>query len=323
MTKSLFDISKHFTVTYLAEGVYGAIHTEGGAAICNAGLIDLGGLLVVFDTFLTPQAARDLKQFALDTLGKVPEIVINSHYHNDHVWGNQEFDSAEIISSIRTRELFDTEGNLEFAWYQAHAVEKLEFYRGRLQQVETDNDKISLLGLVGYYEGLVKALPHLSICKPGLTFERRLALHGEIRSAELIAFEGAHTDSDVVLFLPADGILFMSDLLFIRSHPYLSEGDPHKILAVLEELLAFDVNTYVPGHGPIGTREDVTKLVDYVKFCIDTAEEFAQAGSSLEELLKMTIPEKFRDWRMPQMFPGNLESIYQKKRDHLGISVKE
>jgi glyoxylase-like metal-dependent hydrolase (beta-lactamase superfamily II) len=115
----------------------------------------------------------------------------------------------------------------------------------------------------------------------------------------------------------------MSDLLFIRSHPYLCEGDPHKLLAVLEELLALDVNTYVPGHGPIGTREDVLKMVDYVKFCIDTAEDYAHTGSSLEDLLKMAIPEKFRDWHMLQMFPGNLESIYQKKRDPLGLSVKE
>jgi len=51
MTDNTLLGSKHFTLHQLAEGVYAAIATDGGAACCNAGLIDLGGQVVVFDTF--------------------------------------------------------------------------------------------------------------------------------------------------------------------------------------------------------------------------------------------------------------------------------
>ena len=127
--------SRHFTVHPLAEGVYAAIHTEGGAAICNAGVVDLGGQLLVFDTFLTPQAAQDLRTFAMAEFGVPPQLVVNSHYHNDHTWGNQAFErEAQFIASIRTRQLMETEGKEELRWYAANAPKKLEELREKNMQ---------------------------------------------------------------------------------------------------------------------------------------------------------------------------------------------
>jgi glyoxylase-like metal-dependent hydrolase (beta-lactamase superfamily II) len=87
---------QHFKLHPLAEGVYAAIAENGGQAISNAGLVDLGGQVIVFDTFLTPQAAVELRRFAIDRFGQVSHIIINSHYHNDHIWGNQVFASRWI-----------------------------------------------------------------------------------------------------------------------------------------------------------------------------------------------------------------------------------
>jgi hypothetical protein len=41
--------------------VFAAIHLAGGAAICNAGIIDLGDRTLVFDSFMSPLAAEDLR----------------------------------------------------------------------------------------------------------------------------------------------------------------------------------------------------------------------------------------------------------------------
>ena len=56
--------SKHFHVNLLCEGIYAVIHREGGWAMSNSGIIDLGDRTVIFDTFLTPQAATDLRLIA-------------------------------------------------------------------------------------------------------------------------------------------------------------------------------------------------------------------------------------------------------------------
>ena len=51
--------SKHFKIEKLSSGVYAAIHSFGGYAICNSGIVDLGDKVLVFDTFLTVEAAKD------------------------------------------------------------------------------------------------------------------------------------------------------------------------------------------------------------------------------------------------------------------------
>lgn len=109
MNKSNHLRSKHFRLQQLTKSTYAAIAEDGGSAICNAGIIDLGGQIVVFDTFLTPQAAMDLQLMTEELFGRKPQIVVNSHYHNDHIWGNQVFiPGSQIISSVRTRELITT-----------------------------------------------------------------------------------------------------------------------------------------------------------------------------------------------------------------------
>lgn len=98
--------SKHFRLQQLAAGVYAAIHIDGGAAIGNAGIVDLGDRTLIFDTFFTPQAGDDLRSAAEALTGRPIDAVINSHYHNDHIWGNQAFSSdTDIISTVETHRL--------------------------------------------------------------------------------------------------------------------------------------------------------------------------------------------------------------------------
>jgi cyclase len=52
--------SKHFQVERLADGVYAAVASEQGYAICNAGIVDIGDKTIIFDTFISPEAAKDL-----------------------------------------------------------------------------------------------------------------------------------------------------------------------------------------------------------------------------------------------------------------------
>ena len=97
--------SKHFKIEKLSDGVYAAIHSFGGYAICNAGIIDLGEKVLVFDTFLTVEAARDLRKAAESITGKEVTYVVNSHAHNDHIRGNQVFyPNSVIISTIKLRD---------------------------------------------------------------------------------------------------------------------------------------------------------------------------------------------------------------------------
>jgi len=316
MRKTSVTESKPFILHSLAEGVFAAIAEDGGSAISNAGLIDLGGQVLVFDTFLTPQAALDLRRAATDMLGRIPNIVINSHYHNDHIWGNQVFvPEAQIVSSARTRDLIATAGVEEFQWYSANSAERLETIRAQYQNTNDEHQQKQLSMWIGYYEGLVEALPQLTVCMPGITFDKHLEIYGNKLTAELITFEGGHTASDTVLHLPQEGVIFMSDLLFVGCHPYLADGDPFQHLNALKELSRLNATCFVPGHGPVGTSDDVKLMVAYIEQCLETAQTIVEEGHAYEEWIKeLKIADHFQTWQLPQFYQTNIRFLCERLR---------
>jgi len=102
-------VSSHFRLEQVAGRTWAAIAAEGGGAVANAGVVDLGGRSLVFDTFLTPRAASDLRAAAEELAGPVAWVV-NSHAHSDHWGGNQAFAGVPIAASQRTPELIEETG---------------------------------------------------------------------------------------------------------------------------------------------------------------------------------------------------------------------
>ncbi|MDR4889795.1 MBL fold metallo-hydrolase [Fredinandcohnia sp. QZ13] len=90
---------KHFTLEKVSQLVYAAIAKEGGGSVANAGFVDLGNQIIIFDTFNTQQASEHLKTFAEKITNQLGTTVINSHWHGDHIRGNQIFKESKIISS--------------------------------------------------------------------------------------------------------------------------------------------------------------------------------------------------------------------------------
>lgn len=310
MSKFIDSESKHFKLQMLAEGIYTALAADGGAAICNAGLVDLGGQVLVFDTFLTPQAAKDLRKAAVKVFGRAPQIVINSHYHNDHTWGNQVFaGEAQIFSSTLTRDLISTSGMEEYEWHTAHAQQRFEALQTAEPDVGEGKQAENLLWL-GYYAGLVEALPHLILCKADVTFNRALEIHGTRYTAKLITYEGAHTGSDSILHIPEAGIIYMSDLLFVGCHPYLGDGDPDILLNVLKEVCELNATCLVPGHGSVGTIHDVKLLIEYIDYCFEVAKTQVKTGRMSEaEIKAVKLDDRFRNWIIPQFFQSNIQFL--------------
>jgi cyclase len=302
--------SKHFEALELAPGVYAAIASEDGAGIANAGVVDLGGRTLVVDTFLTPQAGRDLRRLAEEVTGRAPELVVNTHFHNDHVWGNQAFlPEAQIISSERTLALMQTWGVEELDHFRASSAGRLRELREQFEGETDARKRADITTWIAYYEGLVEALPTLRVVLPTVTFEQRLRLHGERQTAELIAFERAHTGGDTVVYLPEAGVAYLADLLFTGCHPYLADGDPLALRAVLEELQELDARIFVPGHGQPGERADLQRMIDYIDMCQRTAQGLSNEG----EIQGLAAPSEYEDWRYPQFFGRNVRYFMGKR----------
>src|SRR5512133_2154769 len=123
---SILSPSPHFQLHQLADGVYAALALDSGAAISNAGIVDLGDRTLVYDTFLTPKAATDLRLAAETLTGRIISYAINSHWHNEHIGGNPVFaPETEILCTRATRRLMETEGIAELQEDAENALSKL------------------------------------------------------------------------------------------------------------------------------------------------------------------------------------------------------
>ncbi|HET6445647.1 MAG TPA: MBL fold metallo-hydrolase [candidate division Zixibacteria bacterium] len=305
--------SRHFTVERLAEGVYAAIHRPGGWAIGNAGIIDLGEFTLVYDTFMTFKAAEDLLEAANQLTGSPVKIVVSSHYHNDHIWGNQVFGpQAFIISSTGTQFLIKTRGQEEYDWYLENSASELNTIQAQYDAESDEQKKQYIANWMSYYEGLVETMPDLVVRLPDVTFEEQLAIYGTARSVELRTFADGHTPSDTALFLASDGILFMSDLLFVNMHPFLADGDPDNLMRTLDQVAAYDASIFVPGHGLPGTKDDINLQLDYIAQCKHTVSTMLANGQEEEAIGEQIIPEPFVDWEFANFYAANLRYYYRK-----------
>lgn len=306
--------SRHFKLEQLSDGVFAAINADEGWAICNAGIIDLGDRTIVFDTFISPVAARDLQDAAEELTGRPIHMVINSHSHNDHIWGNQVFSpDVDIISTSKTWELIQSEGPAELQYNRDVAYKRLETLEEQFAETRDESLRAHLRVYIIYFQAITAALPELQIRLPNLTFGGDFTFNGSKRSARLIPFEGGHSGNDAILHLPDDGIVFMADLLFIGGHPYLPDGDPDKIQQILAQVRKLQAKIFVPGHGPVGQSLHLDWMDEYIGTLNSLVREAIHRGATEVEIDKIAIPREYEHLIMPTFFPANLKFLYQKQ----------
>lgn len=304
--------SKHFTLHQLAEGVYAAISIEGYGATSNAGIVDLGDRTLIFDTFLTPQAAEDLRDAATHLTGRPVSIVVNSHWHGDHMQGNCIFaPDVALIATERTRDLMATRGDEAIDWTKVNAPAQLQSLTRQLEEAQDPEQRKDLALKVSESKEVVETLWKLTLRLPNETFADRLVFHSTKRSAELLTYGGGHTESDAFLLLPAEKLAFMGDLLFVQSHLWMGHGNPDEWLRIIDRLETLDLETVVPGHGPLGTKANLAAERGYIQALLKLAEEAVKSGKTADHAADTPMPAEYAAWSWREGFPYNMQFLHK------------
>lgn len=302
--------SPYFHIAQLADGVYAALVREGSGALGNAGIVDLGYETLVFDTLLTPQAARDLRAAAEQLTGHRVCYVVNSHWHRDHVHGNQAFAGSEIIASAGTRTLLSTRGAKLIDSAPMQMPEVIRELEAALEHAQDEQRCKQLRRQLEDELVFQAALPELVLTLPTLTFDHQLTLHGARRTAMLVCCGGAHTESDTYLLLPEEGIAFVGDLVMVRNHPWLGHGAPEAWLKVLDDLERLNLKQLVSGHGPVGTKADIELSRQYIREVLALVQRLVDSGATLEQTEATAIPQQWAEWGLPEVFGWNMRALY-------------
>ncbi|MFF9410328.1 MBL fold metallo-hydrolase [Streptomyces anandii] len=275
----------------LGNSCYAWVAQEAGWGYSNAGLIvgESGSLLVdtLFDLNLT---AAMLAEMASVTRDRPISTVVNTHANGDHYFGNQLLRHAEIISSVNAA---------------AHMSQSdLDSLRADLRAPGRHGDDVRRSFGRFDFDGI-------TITPPTRTFEGELTLDVSGVEVRCITVGPAHTDGDLIVHVPSARTVYAGDLLFIGATPVVWAGPISGWVEACDRILDLDVDTVVPGHGPVTDATGVQETQAYLAHVESAATECFHQGRSFDEAVASIPLGRFGAWTEPGRLVQNVANVYQ------------
>jgi glyoxylase-like metal-dependent hydrolase (beta-lactamase superfamily II) len=279
-------------VVDLGAGCFAYLQPDGGWGFSNAGLVTDGGEALLVDTmFDTAHTRAMLDGFAKASAAKIGTLV-NTHHNGDHCYGNGCLD-CEIVATAGAAEAM-----------------KHETPKGLAQFMKAAPG----LGLTGEY--LVHCFGDFdfdacAVRAPDTTFTGSMSRMVGGKRVDLIEVGPAHTGGDALVHVPADRTLFTGDILFIDGHPILWAGPVANWIEACEAILGMDVETIVPGHGPVTDKKGVARVRDYLVHVRDEAKARFDAGMGPLEAARSIALDDFEGWGDAERIAVNTATLYR------------
>jgi len=277
-------------IKQLVPNVYAYIQAKATWYWSNTGFIVGNDYVVVVDSLATVGLTQKFRDEIKKITDKPIRYLINTHHHGDHIWGNQVFAGASIISHSHCRH---------------EAIEAGVMDPGLLNTIFPEFD----------FQGI-------AVTPADITFDKQVTLHIDEREIQLFHFGPGHTIGDTIVHLPKDGVIFTGDLIFLYSTPLAMEGSFAGWISGLDAITKLDANTYVPGHGPVCGIEGLNLCRDYLVFVQSEAKKRFEKGMSVDEAAKNIDLGQFKQWANRERILANLERLQREFRGEDPVTSK-
>jgi cyclase len=243
----------------IGNGVWAAIVTDEGLAGGNAGFVIGDDGVLVIDTFQDPRPAQAM----LDAIRKLTSLpihfVVNTHYHLDHVNGNDVFAAAgaTIVAHRGVR-----------AWMRSENVKMLD-------PPVTPEKKARVA----------------SLTLPTLIYDTGIDLYLGSRRIVVRYYPG-HTGGDSVVWIPDAHVVFAGDMLWKEHVPNLIDASTGAWIESLHAMqAAYAPATWIPGHGDAANAQDVVTFQKYLEDLRTAVRREQAAGKSGDALVQALLPD--------------------------------
>lgn len=289
-TKGLHDIGN---------GHFAYLQPSGTWGYSNAGLVIDGSesLLVdtLFDETLTAEMLSAMKD-ATGIGGDEITTLVNTHANGDHTFGNRLVRNAEILASTASAEEMTEQPPAMLA----------EMVRRAPDMGEVGEFFLHCFGDFDFAGVTLRA--------PTRTFTGTLTVPVGDKTVELIEVGPAHTHGDVLAYVPDDRVVYTGDILFVNGTPIIWAGPVGNWIDACNRILGWDVDTVVPGHGPITDKAGVAAMRDYLIYIDREARQRFEAGMSAEEAAFDISVSDYSSWSDGERIAVNVDTLYREYR---------
>ncbi len=261
----------------VADGVFAYVQPDGSWYINNTGFVVGPSSVISIDGCATERRTRAYLD-RIASVSKAPvTMLVNTHHHGDHTYGNSLFGAATVIAQEKCR------------------AEMIAF---------------GMPGNTGIWEPVDWG--GLTLAPPTLTFADRVRLWSGERPLDVsYVGQAAHTSNDSLVWLPEQEVLFCGDLLFNGGTPFLLMGSVRGAIDVLTKVVApIPARVIVPGHGAPCDHQLIGTIVGYLEFVLAMAQEGIDAGLPPLELARQTDLGEYGGWLDRERIVGNLHRAY-------------
>jgi len=155
----------------------------------------------------------------------------------------------------------------------------------------------------------------LKLDVPAMLGDRQVINVGGIE-VQALNLGRAHTGGDLVVYLPKQKILFMSEVYLNRVFPAMRSAYPTEWLGAINWALQMDVDRYVPGHGfieePKTSREELIEYQKAMRAVIAEVNRLHKLGLSAADAAKQADWGPYKEWILAdQQGPIAVRKIYE------------
>ncbi len=202
---------------------------------------------------------------ALKAINDQPvKFVINTHYHEDHTNGNENFgnDGAVIIAQENSRKRMTVDQVMEL------------------------------------FKSTQKAAP--AVAWPKITFKESVTLHLDGQTLEVFHVKNAHTDGDVMIQFKDLNIFHAGDVFVRYGLPFIDADHGGSIDGMINAnklLISMlnDSSVIIPGHGDLAKKKDVEDFTAMLQTIRDRIQKEMKKGKTLEQINAADPTKEFKE----------------------------
>jgi len=263
-------------------GVYMLTGSGGNLAVS----VGQDGVFLVDDQY-APLTEKILA--AIRSISDEPvRFVINTHWHGDHVGGNENIGQAGAL-------------------ILAH---------------DNVRKRMSVEQFMEAFDRTVPAAPEAAL--PVVTFSEAVTFH--INGGELHAFhvDSAHTDGDAMIHFRDANVIHMGDVYFNGLYPFVdfsAGGSIDGIIAATKKVLEIvdDDTRIIPGHGPLSSKAELEAYLDMLVGVRDAIRERIAMGLDRDAVIAAKPTARWDEawgvgWLTPEQFVGIVYSDLSRKK---------